>query len=514
MKTVKYEKLTLSYDENYNIFTVSECEKDAENVVIPKSVTSLPANVFYNCMDLEVIEYSGTTEEWKNIEKADEWYWNCPIKQVKCSNGSVCPHAYKANWTVVKQPSATETGLARRTCSLCGETQEKVLEMQKTEVVLWVSTVECIKEFTEEQIEVFMTRHPEYSNYSVTIYTVGEGDAANEVLADLATAPDIYCFAQDQLIRLVQAGALAPLSQSASATVKSDNDAGSVNAASVADKLYAYPMTSDNGYFLYYDASVVSDEEAKTLEGIIAACERAGKKFGYNLSNGWIMSSFFFAQSVDSGEPICESSWTFDAAGRYPLAYEDTFNSANGLIAMKAMQRLASSSAFTDTSDNFYGTGAVVTGIWNSYTAEAAYGENWRAAKLPTYTVDGQEYQLGSFSGYKLMGCKPQQDENKAKFCQDLALYLTSEECQLERYYEFQWGPSNVNAQANEDVKANISLSALLEQNVYAHPQGIIPADWWWIASCLGVAAEAAESDADLVAALESYQAEIDKLVE
>ena len=37
MQTVKYDKLTLTYDENYNIFTVSECEKDAESVVIQKA---------------------------------------------------------------------------------------------------------------------------------------------------------------------------------------------------------------------------------------------------------------------------------------------------------------------------------------------------------------------------------------------------------------------------------------------------------------------------------------------
>jgi len=62
MKTVKYEKLTLSYDENYNIFTVSECEKDAENVVIPKSVngiyiSAIDDRAFSGCTKLVLVKF-------------------------------------------------------------------------------------------------------------------------------------------------------------------------------------------------------------------------------------------------------------------------------------------------------------------------------------------------------------------------------------------------------------------------------------------------------------------------
>ena len=50
--------------------------------------------------------------------------------------------------------------------------------------------------------------------------------------------------------------------------VTAENDAGSVAAATLGDVMYAYPLTSDNGYFLYYDKSVVTDPN--TLETIIA----------------------------------------------------------------------------------------------------------------------------------------------------------------------------------------------------------------------------------------------------
>ena len=381
------------------------------------------------------------------------------------------------------------------------------------EITLWVSTTAGVKEFTLEQVAAFKEAHPEYK-FNIKVETVGEGDAAAEVLKDVATAPDMYCFAQDQISRLVQGGALAPLGVQATATVKSENDTGSVGAATVGGTVYAYPLTSDNGYYLYYDSSVVSDEQAKTLEGIIEACAAKGKKFGYNLTNAWIMAGFFFAQPVGGGDALCSSTWTYSADGKNAIAVDDNFNSANGLIAMKAMNALANSGSWVDSADNFGGTGAIVTGIWNANAAEAEYGDNMKATKLPTYTVDGTTYQMGSFSGYKLLGCKPQTDDEKAKICADLALYLTSGEAQLERYYEFQWGPSNKTAQANQDVQDNALLAALLQQNEYAVPQGVIHGDWWTEAAQLGtIAAEADKTVEDLQAALATYQEKINAMI-
>ena len=120
---------------------------------------------------------------------------------------------------------------------------DKQPEEKVHEIKLWVSTTDGVKAFFEEQVEAFKAAHPEYK-FNITIETVGEGDAAGEVLKDVKTAPDMYCFAQDQISRLVLGGALAPLGVQASATVTANNDAGSVNAATVGDKIYAYPMTS------------------------------------------------------------------------------------------------------------------------------------------------------------------------------------------------------------------------------------------------------------------------------
>ena len=315
-------------------------------------------------------------------------------------------------------------------------------------------------------------------------------------MSDVASAPDMYCFAQDQLVRLVQAAALSAVPSKIAENVKSANDAGSVNAASFGDVLYAYPMTSDNGYFMYYDTSVITDPD--DLDKIIEDCTRAKKKIRFALDDSWYTSSFFFATG-------CHSDWTMDASGKF-TALNDNFNSDAGLIAMKGMRKLTQSSCYDSNADIFTDAAVVVTGIWNAGAAAEHFGKNLGATDLPSFTVDGKSYHLGSYTGYKLLGVKPQKDTNKSAVLSLLAEYLTGEECQSQRFSELEWGPSNKNVQASDAVQANISLVALAKQNAYGKPQGQIHGSWWDIARVLGADAKAAKSDSDLKSALEAYE--------
>ncbi len=371
------------------------------------------------------------------------------------------------------------------------------------DITMWVSEKEGVAEQFKAQIAKFMEENPGVV-INAQIEGVTEADAGSKVVADVATAPDIYCFAQDQLARLVQAAALSEPGQKAQETIKANNDAGSVAAASVAGTIYAYPMTSDNGYFLYYDTSIISEEDADSLEAIIAACEKSGKKFRYALENAWYTASFFFATG-------CHSNWTMTTEGEFN-AIDDTFNSAEGLAAMKGMQKLAQSTCYDSDADTFVDAGAIVTGIWNAGAAAEHFGANLGATDLPSFEVDGKSYHLGGYTGYKLMGVKPQTDPKKGAVLSILAQYLTGEECQTQRAEEFQWGPSNLEAAKSDFVQNNVSLAAFAKQaaNENCVPQGQIHGAWWDIAKVLGADAKAATSDADLQAALDAYDAAID----
>ena len=371
------------------------------------------------------------------------------------------------------------------------------------DIVMWVSEMDGMAALTLEMIDAFEAAYPGIV-INAQIEGVSEADAGSKVIADVASAPDIYCFAQDQLARLVQAAALAPIGGDVATLIKEQNDAGSVAAATVAGTLYAYPMTSDNGYYMYYDTSIISEEDAESLEAIIAACEANGVKFRYALENAWYTASFFFGTG-------CNSNWYMNEAGEF-TSVEDTFNSEAGLVAMKGMEKLAKSPAYDSNADIFTDAGVVITGIWNAGAAAEHFGENLGATDLPSFEVDGQSYHIGSFTGNKLMGVKPQTDGVKGAVLSLLAQFLTNEECQMKRFEGYEWGPSNLAAQASEAVQSNISLAALAKQNAYGLPQGQIHGSWWDIAKLLGAQAKAAASEEDLQAALNDYTNTIDGL--
>ena len=340
------------------------------------------------------------------------------------------------------------------------------------EIKIWVA--ENVVDFTKEQVEAFKAAYPEYANLTAVVEPVGEGDAAGNMITDVEAGADIFGFAQDQLTRLVSAGALETVEENNAEVVKAENDAGSVAAVTLGDTMYAYPMTSDNGYFLYYDTSVVTDPS--TLEAVVAACEAAGKNFYFEINSGWYQTAFFFGAGAEL---------TFDTDNEGKLVkMNSTYASDAGVRALKAMINLHKSAAFQNGSSVSAGNniGAIVDGTWDAGAAKEALGDNYAAAKLPT--VDG--YQLGGFGGFKMLGVKPQTDEDKLAACDALAAFLTSEEVQVARYNAVGWGPSNLNAQQNEAVQADEALSALAAQLAYTMPQGQYPGNYWSLATGLG----------------------------
>lgn len=372
---------------------------------------------------------------------------------------------------------------------------------------VWVSEVEGVAAATEKQIAEFGKKFDKIKLTAV-VDGVGEGSAAGQMATDVESGADVYCFAQDQLARLVQAEALAPVSNEVKARLTANNDKGSVAASSVAGKMYAYPLTSDNGYFMYYDKSVVDEAHLGDVMAIMDDCKAAGKKFAFNIvGTGWYTASLFFGAG-------CHSSWTTNQAGFF-TSVDDDFNSDKGLLAAKALHEITNHEAFLDKSeaatfDAAIPSAVVISGTWDSAVAKEKLGENFGAAELPSVTVDGTKFHLGSFSGNKLMGVKPQNgNPNKQAVCQLLAEYLTLGDQQLARFDEFGWGPSNVNAQKNEKIQNDPVLKAFAAQSAYATPQGQVNGAWWDIASALAKDIKDAADEAAMKAALKKYEDDI-----
>ena len=405
----------------------------------------------------------------------------------------------------VQEAAETVQETATEVAETVQEAAEETTDYGTGEIKVWVA--DNVVDFTKGEIDKFIGENPQFAGYTVTVEAVGEGDAAGNMITDVTAGADIYGFAQDQTARLVAAGALEEVAPENVDAIKSENAAGAVVAATVGDTLYAYPMTADNGYFLYYDKSVVTDPS--TLEGILEQCEAAGKNFYMDLT-GWYQVAFFFGTG-------CTLTFDSDNDGNFTGCTMD-YDSDKGLVALNEMIEVAGSKAFQPGSSagDAVNYAAIIDGTWDAGTVKDFLGDNYACAKLPTFTgSDGKTYQMSGFNGCKLLGVKPQEDENKLAVCDALAQFLTSEQVQLDRYNAVQWGPSNLAAQADSAVKADEALSALSEQFAYTIPQGQYPGDYWSNAEALAgdvtTKLQGASED-DVKAALKSFQETISAL--
>lgn len=129
-----------------------------------------------------------------------------------------------------------------------------------------------------EMADAFIAENADKGNITIEIGVQSESSAKDTVLSDPEAAADVFAFADDQLNELVAAGALQEILLNPE-DVKSRNLTGSVEAATMDGKLYAYPMTADNGYFLYYDKSVLNEDDVKSMDALLAKADASGKKF-------------------------------------------------------------------------------------------------------------------------------------------------------------------------------------------------------------------------------------------
>ena len=328
-----------------------------------------------------------------------------------------------------------------------------------------------------EMADAFIAENADKGNITINIGACSEADAKDNILTDPTAAADVFAFADDQLNELVAAGALQEVTLNAD-DVKSRNLEGSVEAASLDGKLYAYPMTADNGYFLYYDSSVISAEDAQTVDGILAAAAAAGRTFDMTLNDGWYIYSFFAGAGLEA---------TLADDGVNTVC---NWNEASGADVAQAVMDIASNSAFVSAPDADIVSGitngtvcAAVSGTWNAKVAQETWGENYAATKLPTYTMNGEQVQMGSFAGYKLVGVNPH--SANVGVAMMLADYITNEANQQKRFEDRQLGPSNINVNASEAVQAAPAIAALAAQSDFSDLQRV-GANYWDPAASLG----------------------------
>lgn len=330
-----------------------------------------------------------------------------------------------------------------------------------------------------ELISKFEAQYPDV-DFDIQLGVESESTAKDTILTDVEAAADVFAFASDQIYDLVNAGALAKLDDYEEAYVKyagktaddikTANSESSVEAATVNDTFYAFPMAGDNSYFLYYDSNVISAEEAKSWDTMLAAAQKGGKKVGMTLASGWYNAAFFYGAGFTT-DLNADQTTAIDWNGTSPEGY-------TGVQVVQSILDITGNPAFMSIADgdssNQIASGslcAVVSGSWDAGAAQEAFGDGYAATKLPTYTLDGEQVQMRSAFGYKYIGVNDYSEY--IGWAALLAEYLTNEESQLTRFEQRQIGPTNLKAVESDEVQANLAIAAVIEQSEFGEIQKV-----------------------------------------
>ena len=358
----------------------------------------------------------------------------------------------------------------------------------KKQVTLTVWGAQEDQKMLKEMCDAYAQENPD-KEYNFQFGVLGEGNSSDKILSDVEAGPDIFSFPSDRINTFYAGGALARIGGDLETRVKAENAEGAVDAATIRvggeDHLYAFPVTGDNCYFLYYDKSVFTDpKDLQSMDRILDVAEAAGKKVHFKINDdGWYLASFFFA----------------DEDLKYDVTYNDrmveekveiNFDSEDGLDVMKAIRHYVNRdgfvaqtddskiiAAFTPDKSGKRECAAAVSGTWNASTIKQLLGDNMGVCILPTVKIDGEDVRLSGFMGYKLMGVNGY-SKNKGEATK-LAAFLTNEQNQLKRFKDRGFAPTNKKAASMPDVVNDPVLSVVLDQAVYNRSQKNVPSTFW-----------------------------------
>lgn len=408
----------------------------------------------------------------------------CATAFAGCSSGSTGGNSSNPNGST--QPNGSNGGTS--TPAVERPSDDKIKELIKNEakdgkIELKVWTPGGDKKFVKTVTEKFVEKYKvDGVTYTIKVVEKGEDKCIGALTEDPTKGADVFQFPTDQLLTGVQSGALAEVPAIYQGSMIEDNMAEASESCKNGDKYYAYPMTSDNGYFMFYDKSVFTDDDITSFEKMLAKAESQGYNILMPFDNAWYNASFFYAAGCDIQLDTATSK----------MKLVD-FASDKGVNAVKAMIDLSKSKSMIIAGDDAaiateLSTGklkAVVTGTWNTANIKKTFGDaNFGAAKLPTAKIGGADTQLHSFGGFKLVGVK--KSTAYPVTSATLASYMTSEEVQIERYKERNMIPTNNKARESDEIKNDPTAMAIEAQRPYSHSQSVCTQAFWDPVGALG----------------------------
>ena len=375
----------------------------------------------------------------------------------------------------------------------CGSGGDKVIRV-------WVG--EESVEFYEALCNEYLAAHPDFG-FTVEVKGMDTGSVAGTISNDPTAAADIYTVAHDNIGKLASAPYAKPISdESLIAQVLADNPESFQNViySTVNGNKYLYgvPYISQ-ALFLYYNKALVTDEQAKTFEGLREAAQAAGTKaVTVTGDDGFNMSFALLATKVsDHGTTVKiyegAESGTGGTKGESNCQGDDT------VAIMRWLQDYASDpNGFkwaspdgwdADLDKNNKGALAVIGGAWHYNTAKAALGEtNLGIALIPTFTLTesavqglsgvaaGDVYRGGTFADCKCFMINSYSSKDKYVKEQELIKFMSSKEAQNRSYVTCLNVPAYVGA--SEFIKKCYEEGKVTESQYNLAAMQVSMAEW------------------------------------
>lgn len=295
--------------------------------------------------------------------------------------------------------------------------------------------------------EQFAAQHPNWHinfNYGVC----PEGDAKANVTQDVDAAADVYMYANDNITDLVSNNALAKLGGSALEAVQSTNSQAIIDSVSIDGSVYGFPFTT-NTWYMFYDKSVFSDDDIKSLDTML---EKG--KVAFPLSNSWYIAAFYVANGGTMfGDDQMDESAGIDFSGDKGTQVTDYLVD---LVANPNFVNDADGAGIAGLRDG--SIKAMFSGSWDAASVKEALGDNMGVAALPTAKINGNDVQLKSFAGSKAIGVNPKCENQQVAIA--LAQYLASAEAQQAHYDDRGVVPCNTDLLAQDATQSDAVVKA------------------------------------------------------
>lgn len=275
-------------------------------------------------------------------------------------------------------------------------------------------------EWLQTCCENFAAMHPEWD--ITFVYGVAdEASAATTVSQDAEASADVFLFANDTLTTLTDAGALAKIGGKYADEIRATNSESLVDSLTLDGYVYGVPFTT-NTWFMYYDKSVFSDEDAKNLDTML---EKGVVSFPF--TNSWYLPAFYFGNGCTLFGDGTQEELGADFGGEKAAAVTDylidLYNNPNFTVDADG----SGLAGLRDGSIN-----AIFTGSWDAAAIQEILGDNMGVAALPTFTLNGEEKQLLAYAGSKAIGVNSNTEYPVQAV--ELAIYLGSAEAQQLHY--------------------------------------------------------------------------------